>query len=158
MDHKFTTQTDQIELNEVTQQVRLFKLWSVYECGVCETPEEHNSEERNRTKPASSVPGRSSGESAVATKAHACAEPLKTPAGGGRKHPEKTRLMGHRAVHALSPPPPKHTNRDSWGDVLWTDESELLGHQKRRDVGPCNVIITQKHSSKSTKDWLGTPT
>lgn len=124
MDHKFTTQTDQIELNEVTQQVRLFKLWSVYECGVCETPEEHNSEKRNRTKPASSVPGRSSGESAVATKAHACAEPLKTPAGGGRKHPEKTRHMGHRVVHALSPPPKTHQQRllgrcalDRW---VWT--------------------------------------
>lgn len=91
-------------------------------------------------------------ERAAAAKAHACAQPLKTPAGGGRKHPEKIGHVGRHAVPAGSP-----TNRDPWSEVLWTDESELPGHQNRGHVGPqtscagwrrkyqgpCNVMMTQ---------------
>lgn len=94
-------------------------------------------------------------ERAAAAKAHACAQPLKTPAGGGRKHPEKTGYVGRHAVPAGSP-----TNRDSWSEVLWTDESEcwtsdLLCRMEVEVSGTLQRDDDPKHSSKSAKDWLG---
>lgn len=156
--HRSTTQSDQIKPNEGTQLVRLFKLRSVCECtSVGGVKYQSSIIQRSITNPnqwAASLRRRAERERKLR---------WQKPSGGGRNHPEKTQHVGHQAARTGSAP--THTNKDSWDDVLWAQESELPGYQNKGHVwtlcllgrmemevsGTLQPDIDTKPSSRSAK-------
>lgn len=141
MYHRFTTQSDQIKPNEGTQLVRLFKLRSVCECGWCEIPQKHNTKKSNEPNKWAASLGKG-----AEREGERCGSTHQTPAGGGRKQPEKTGHVGHRAAQAAS--------------ACWATRTEDM-----LDLVPPDGSIRDlqhdsdpKHSGSSTRTWTESQT